>query len=117
MIHTIIDCLHSAAREGNVRLHKECGLASIEKITGGRFSLHFTDGSEGVYDKVCITAGSLKSLHYITLENLGHHIQPLAPSLFAFNLKDPRIHGLAGLSVKQDRSRAARCNQPEGPSS
>ena len=23
---TIIDCLHSAAREGNVRLHKECGL-------------------------------------------------------------------------------------------
>ncbi len=98
---TIIDCLHSAAREGNVRLHKECGLASIEKTTGGRFSLHFTDGSEGVYDKVCITAGSLKESPLVSaLENLGHRIQPLAPSLFAFNLKDPRIHGLAGLSVK-----------------
>lgn len=98
---TIIDCLHSAARESGVRLHKERGLASLEPTTEGRFSLRFTDGSEGHFDKVCITAGSLKESPLVSaLENLGHSIEPLAPSLFAFNLKDPRIQGLAGLAVK-----------------
>ncbi|MGC6454986.1 MAG: NAD(P)/FAD-dependent oxidoreductase [Coraliomargaritaceae bacterium] len=98
---TIIDCLHAAARKGDVRLHKECGLTSLEKTPDGRFLLHFTNGSQASFDKVCITAGSLKDSSLVSaLEKLGHSIEPLAPSLFAFNVKDPRIHGLAGLSVK-----------------
>ncbi|MFQ3270398.1 MAG: putative flavoprotein YhiN, partial [Lentimonas sp.] len=34
------------------------------------------------------------------LEALGHTIEPLAPSLFAFNVADSRTHGLSGLSVQ-----------------
>ena len=34
------------------------------------------------------------------MENLGHTIEPLAPSLFAFNITDKRTHELSGLSVQ-----------------
>ncbi|MBT5559087.1 MAG: aminoacetone oxidase family FAD-binding enzyme, partial [Proteobacteria bacterium] len=35
-----------------------------------------------------------------SLEELGHRIEPLAPSLFAFDIKDERLDELAGISVK-----------------
>ncbi len=98
---TIIDCLYAAAREGGVRLYRERGLAGLEKSADGPFRLRFTDGSEGEFDKVCIAAGSLKGSPLLPiLEELGHSIEPLVPSLFAFNVQDPRIEGLAGLSVE-----------------
>lgn len=97
---TIVDCLHSALRKGNVRLEKERGLRALKSREDGTFRLTFADGSEGAFDKVCIAAGSLKDSTLVDiLESLGHSIEPLVPSLFAFNLDDPRIRGLAGLSV------------------
>ena len=49
-----------------------------------------------------MAAGSLKSAGLDQLiEGLGHRIEPLVPSLFAFNVKDPRIAGLSGLAVKE----------------
>jgi predicted Rossmann fold flavoprotein len=49
--------------------------------------------------RVCIATGSLKESPLLKqLLKLGQSIEPLVPSLFAFNVSDPRISGLAGVS-------------------
>jgi len=97
---TIIDCLSGAARRNGVKLRKECGLVGIEKNNEGSFLLYLKDGSSEPFDRVCIAGGSLKNSPLTkAIEQLGHTIEPLCPSLFAFNLTDSRLTGLSGLSV------------------
>ena len=96
---TIINCFQEAARETGVQLRKECSVKLIKK--NASFILHLSDGKQISADKVLIAAGSLKSSPLIrVLESLGHTVEALAPSLFAFNLSDKRSHGLSGLSVQ-----------------
>lgn len=103
---TIIDCFHQAARNAGVQLRKECGVKNITHHSSSihnqsSFIIHLSDDTQVSADKVCIATGSLKASPLTrTLEALGHSIEPLAPSLFAFNLADKRTHGLAGLSVQ-----------------
>jgi predicted Rossmann fold flavoprotein len=53
------------------------------------------------FDRVCVATGSMKSSSLTrSLETLGHTIEPLAPSLFAFDIKDERLTELAGIAVK-----------------
>ena len=99
---TIIDCFQKAAREARVQLRKECKVKCIKKNTS--FILQFSDGTQESADKVLIAAGSLKASPLTrSLESLGHTVEDLAPSLFAFNLSDKRSHGLSGLSVENAR--------------
>jgi len=101
---TIIDCFQTQARQLGIRLQPGLGLQRLAQEQDGRLSLEFSDGSLQRADKVCLATGSLKGSRLTrALEALGHRIEPLAPSLFAFNLADTRTHGLAGLSV-QDAS-------------
>ncbi|MDP4644953.1 MAG: NAD(P)/FAD-dependent oxidoreductase [Opitutales bacterium] len=96
---TIIDCFHQAARNAGVQLRKECGVKSITHQSS--FIIHLSDDTQVSADKVLIATGSLKASTLTrALEALGHSIEPLAPSLFAFNLADKRTHGLSGLSVQ-----------------
>jgi hypothetical protein len=98
---TIIDCFMDAARSAGVQLRQGIGLAALNVDSDGSFSLELTDGTLTRADKVCIAAGSLKASPLTqAIENLGHTIEPLAPSLFAFNVADKRTHGLSGLSVQ-----------------
>ena len=99
---TIIDCFQKAARETGVQLRKECKVKCIKKNTS--FILQFSNGTQESADKVLIAAGSLKASPLMrSLESLGHTVEDLAPSLFAFNLSDKRSHGLPGLSVENAR--------------
>ena len=98
---TIIDCFYSAVQASGVKVRKDSGIKSLSKEPDGSFKLTFTDSSTAEADAVCVAAGSLKASPLLcTLESLGHTIEPLAPSLFAFNVADSRIHGLSGLSVQ-----------------
>ena len=98
---TIIDCLLREARKLGVEVRLERGMTGLEQTTEDRWLIELSDGKKETFDKVCIAAGSLKSGRLAHLiEGLGHRIEPLVPSLFALNVKDPRIAGLAGLSVK-----------------
>ncbi|MDP4610159.1 MAG: aminoacetone oxidase family FAD-binding enzyme [Opitutales bacterium] len=86
---TIIDCFHQAARNAGVQLRKECGVKSITHQSS--FIIHLSDDTQVSADKVLIATGSLKASTLTrALEALGHSIEPLAPSLFAFNLADNR---------------------------
>ena len=104
---TIIDCFQKAARKAGVQLRKEYNVKCIEKNTS--FILHFADGAQVSADKVLIAAGSLKASPLTrALESLGHTVEALAPSLFAFNLSDKRSHGLSGVSVENARVTLAK---------
>jgi predicted Rossmann fold flavoprotein len=113
---TIIDCFLKSARDAGVILRKGMPLKAIT-ASGGGFRLTFGDGSETTGAKLCIASGSLKASPLTSaIETLGHSIEPLAPSLFSFNVSDPRIEGLAGLSVQSATVRALPKSQPQtGP--
>ena len=98
---TIIDCFHDSARKAGVKLSKGVGLKALSQCPDGSFTLELTNDTLTRADAVCIATGSLKASPLThSLEALGHTIEPLAPSLFAFNVADTRTHGLAGLSVQ-----------------
>lgn len=104
---TIIDCfLHSAAEAG-VKLRKGIGLEGITQEPDGGFSMKLTDGTTTRADRICIASGSLKASPLArAIEALGHTVEPLVPSLFAFNVTDARTEGLAGLAVRNASVRA-----------
>jgi predicted Rossmann fold flavoprotein len=98
---TIIDCFHDSARQAGVQLHTGIGLKALRHNADGSFALELSNDSLTRADAVCIATGSLKASPITrALEALGHTIEPLAPSLFAFNVADTRTHGLSGLSVQ-----------------
>lgn len=98
---TIIDCFHQAAQKAGVQLRKETSVKSISLNLDASFNLELKDGAQVRTDKILVAAGSLKASTLTkSLEALGHTIEPLAPSLFAFNVTDKRTQGLSGLSVQ-----------------
>lgn len=96
---TIIDCFLREAHKLGIELRKNCGIKSFTAHPS-KFTLHLSDDTQLSVDKLVITVGSLKASPLTrAIEQTGHRIAPLVPSLFAFNLADKRTHGLSGLSV------------------
>lgn len=115
---TIIDCFHQAARESGINLHLGIGLQVLKKDADGTFTLKYTDGNEAHANTVCIAVGSLKSSQLsAALERLGHTLEVPVPSLFAFNVNDPRLKELAGVSVPNVsvRLRETKARSQMGP--
>lgn len=107
---TIIDCFMESARSSRVELHDKQALSGLSPRTRGGFDLDFGEAGTVSADAVCVACGSLKDSPLTrALESLGHTIEPLAPSLFAMNISDSRLHGLSGISV-QDASVCAGAN-------
>jgi len=103
---TVIDCFHKAIRTHNIQLIKGIGLKALNKQSEGSFSLTLSNDSHAYADTICIATGSLKASPLTQkLEQLGHTVEPLAPSLFAFNVNDKRTQGLSGLSIQNARVR------------
>ena len=114
---TIIDCFLREARRLKIGLHTGIGLKKITVEAHGSFGLELSDNSFARADAVCIASGSLKASPLArTLTELGHHIEALAPSLFAFNVSDKRLSGLAGLAVQHAQVRVLPDGKPQsGP--
>lgn len=96
---SIIDCIwqEMMRQKVQVRYHKQ--LSGISRHESG-FRLVFEDGSDYVADRVMVACGSiLKPEQYRWLTDLGHTIEPPAPSLFTFNLPANSITSLMGVSV------------------
>ncbi|MEY3894636.1 MAG: hypothetical protein RLZZ214_155 [Verrucomicrobiota bacterium] len=97
---TVIDCFLNRARESRIPLLKNQSLIGITRLDDGGFSLQFENQDTPVIARtVCFATGSLKASPLLTqLKKLEQPIEPLVPSLFAFNVTDPRISELAGLA-------------------
>jgi predicted Rossmann fold flavoprotein len=95
---SIVSCLMEAARQAEVRLWHGTAITAVTKTAAG-FSVATKHGQELVVDKLLLATGS-NPTGYRWAKDLGHSIEPLAPSLFTFNIKDPRLTDLAGIAVK-----------------
>lgn len=94
---TIIQCLIEAAKRAGVVIETEKEVLSIQKGEDGSFRLQLSKG-ELFADALLIATGS-NAKAYKWIEQLGHTIAPPVPSLFTFNIVDPRLGGLSGISV------------------
>lgn len=97
---TIIRCFLDEAERVGVALHTGHTLRGLTRTEDGAFELDFGPGRPTTRARtVCVATGSLKGSPLAdVLRGLDKSIVPLVPSLFAFNVKDPRITGLAGVS-------------------
>jgi len=98
---TIINCFMKAARDAGVVLKTGTAIKELSRCESGGFDLVLSDATQIHADRICITSGSLKASPLTrAIESFGHTVEPLVPSLFAFNVSDKRLDGLAGLSVQ-----------------
>ena len=93
---TIIDCFLNKTKCLGISVLKNHGVSSIQKQ--GNSWLLITKEQQFVCDAVVMAAGSSKKVWELS-KVLGHSIISPVPSLFTFNIKDPRIKDLLGISV------------------
>ncbi len=112
---TVIECFLKRADECRIPLLKNHPLTGIQRLADGNFSLQFDGQSAPVLARaVCFATGSLKASPLLNqLKLLTQPTEPLVPSLFAFNVSDPRISDLAGLahprvSIRREPSNASQ---------
>ncbi len=97
---TVIRCFIDGAVEAGIALHKGRALRGLARDGEGVFELDFGAEAPRVRARtVCVAAGSLKGGGLADmLRGMGFEVVPPVPSLFAFNMRDARIEGLAGVS-------------------
>ena len=96
---TIVDALLGAADAAGVGVHTSEGVTSVVRRED-HFELVTDTGSRYTAANVLIATGGTRIAAGARLAaSLGHELQPPTPSLFTFKIADPRIDGLAGLSV------------------
>ncbi|MDJ0533676.1 MAG: NAD(P)/FAD-dependent oxidoreductase [Xenococcaceae cyanobacterium MO_207.B15] len=98
---TIINCLTKEAEKLGVVLHTSTPVKSLE-YNQRKFQIGLRNGGNLLADKVLIATGS-NPLGYRWAKQLGHTIESPVPSLFTFNIQDPRLKDLAGVSVQNAR--------------
>lgn len=111
---TVIDCLVGAARDVGVELRTRAPVVDVRRADSG-FVVALRDGEELVADRVLLATGGAPA-GYRWAASLGHAVEPPVPSLFTFNIEDPRIDDLAGVSVPLARVRLEGTKEwHEGP--
>ena len=97
---TIINCLLQAAKKAGVQVltGENVQKISLPKTPGGTWLVASQSGTVFQTKKLMVATGSSSRIWEL-LGELGHSIVPAVPSLFTFNIKDPRLAGLMGLSV------------------
>ncbi|GAB0154897.1 NAD(P)/FAD-dependent oxidoreductase [Chryseobacterium sp. Alg-005] len=94
---TIIHTFLNEVQQKNIEVKTKCAVKEIEKQE--EKYLVKTNSGDFWADYIIYTTGSSpKSLKIV--ENLGHKIINLVPSLFTFNIKDELLNDLAGTSFE-----------------
>ncbi len=109
---TIIDCLARSARTLGVDLRTRARVESVQPDDESRFIVTPAVGEPIRADRVLLaTGGGGREEGGLKLAaGLGHTITETAPSLFTFHIADPRIKGLAGVSVEVAEASCASTN-------
>ena len=99
---TIVECLQNAAAKAGVQVWTGVAIRSIVR-TDKVFLLSLADGKNITCPRLLLATGGGRD-GYRWAADLGHRIEPPIPSLFTFNIPgDPRLKGLAGVSVENAR--------------
>jgi len=94
---TIAECLIKAAFTAKLELSIGTPVISVTRHNEG-FEILLKSGEKKYCDRLLLATGSSIIGHKIARE-LGHHIETPVPSLFTFNIADPKLQALAGISV------------------
>jgi predicted Rossmann fold flavoprotein len=101
---TIVECLVRAAQAAGVEVRTGASVVSVSQdgADPSRFSVRLKSqsvDSQGILcDRILLATGS-HPLGYRLATSLGHPMISPVPSLFTFNMTDPRLTDLAGISV------------------
>jgi hypothetical protein len=103
---TIVDCLIDAAEASGVRILTATPVVSVSRVFSpeSSFEIGLKSGEILKCDRLLLATGS-NPQGYRWAKDLGHTIEPAVPSLFTFNIADPRLQDLAGVSVESARIR------------
>lgn len=99
---TIVQCLESMADAAGVIRETQAGLKNLARLDSGMWYIELESGASIDADRVLLAPGSSKKI-WDVLSGLGHRIVPPVPSLFTFNIRDPRLAELSGVSVSNVR--------------
>jgi len=104
---TIVEALMFAAKKAGVVLRNNVLVQKVEQLenvqndrTDRQFEIFLKNGETLIADRLLLATGSSPS-GYAIARSLGHELEPPVPSLFTFNIKDPKLHALAGVSVNK----------------
>ncbi|ANV88093.1 NAD(P)/FAD-dependent oxidoreductase [Picosynechococcus sp. PCC 7117] len=95
---TIIRAFLAAATRAKIQCRTGAVVQSIIQDETGQFQVNLKGGDRLFADFILLATGSHPSGHRLAT-TLGHKIIPPQPSLFTFQINDPRLQGLAGVSV------------------
>ncbi|NJL36914.1 MAG: NAD(P)/FAD-dependent oxidoreductase [Leptolyngbyaceae cyanobacterium SM1_4_3] len=95
---TVVNCLMQAAHKSGVEIHPGTAVAAVTRSDTG-FELELKSGKQLRSDRLLLTTGS-NPQGYQLAKTLGHKIDSPVPSLFTFNIPDPHLQELAGVSVE-----------------
>ena len=108
---TITECLVSAAFAAKVELIVGTPVISVKQENQG-FTVILKSGEQKKADRLLLATGS-SLLGYKIAQTLGHSIETPVPSLFTFNIVDPKFRALAGISVNPVNLRLSIANHKE----
>ncbi|MCC5610628.1 NAD(P)/FAD-dependent oxidoreductase [Nostoc sp. CHAB 5834] len=95
---TIVECLIKAVATSGVKLRIGTHVTSLKTSADGGFDILLKSGDQIKCDRLLLATGS-SLVGYKIVKELGHQIEPPVPSLFTFNITDPQLRALAGVSV------------------
>ncbi|CAN1212669.1 Flavoprotein [Tumidithrix helvetica PCC 7403] len=100
---TIVECLTWSAKKAGVILDIGKPVMEVNSFLTEegkqQFEVILKSGRQIECDRILLATGSNPNGHQIA-RALGHTIEPPVPSLFTFNINDPQLQELAGVSVE-----------------
>jgi predicted Rossmann fold flavoprotein len=98
---TIVECLLQAARLSGVELISGQSVENVTRMPGSGFSLTLSGGGAIECARIMLATGGCRTAAAANLAiALGHNLVPPVPSLFSFQLDEPWLTSLAGVSVQ-----------------
>ncbi|MEQ9404628.1 MAG: NAD(P)/FAD-dependent oxidoreductase [Cyclobacteriaceae bacterium] len=94
---TIIDCFTGLAAKHGVEVRKNTAMNSLIQKNGEWL---IETNQETMEADIVIVATGASPLLWSQMEKLGLEVTPPVPSLFTFNISDPRIKNLQGVSFE-----------------
>ena len=95
---TIVEALMFAAKKAGVVIRTNVLVQKVEYLGTNKFDVILKNGEPILCDRLLLATGSSPS-GYAIARSLGHELERPVPSLFTFNIKDSKLHELAGVSV------------------
>ena len=98
---TIVNSLIKTATDSGVEVRTGAAVVSVSKLVtpaSSWFEVMLKSGEKLQCDRILLATGS-NPIGYQIATALGHKLEPPVPSLFTFNILDPQLRSLAGVSV------------------